>query len=277
MVTGESGGLAERLAPKGRVRQDETKDGPFARQIALSNGLTFYLASRRMLGAIKFLRKEIFGRQRYYRSGFEIRPEDTIIDIGANMGMFVMWAAPQAPRGRIVAIEPMDVVDSMDLNVRLNDLKNVTVLQAAVGKDGEELEFIDYPGFNIVSHKIGVRPAWTTRLLIGLLFFRYRADPVRMKAPCVSLGTIMDDLDLQTVNYLKIDCEGGEYEIFRNLAPEHWQRIERIAMEFHELEPGNRYSELVSLMESHGFHVEVRKPLLDYYFMKFGELWARRL
>lgn len=244
--------------------------------ISLSDSLTFHVPTRQMLKAARFLKKEIFRKRRYHRDGFEIRPNDTIIDIGANMGMFVMWAAPQAPKGRVVAIEPMNVVDCLDMNVRLNEIKNVTVLKAAVGRDGDVLEFLDYPSFNIITHQVGVRPARMTRFLIRLLNFRYWVEPVPVRAPCVSLGTIMDELDLETVDYLKIDCEGGEYEIFRTLADEHWGRIRRIAMEFHEFQPGQRHNELVELMEAQGFEVEIRKPFFDYHFMKFGELWARR-
>jgi FkbM family methyltransferase len=244
--------------------------------ISLSDSLTFHVPTRQMLKAARFLKKEIFRKRRYHRDGFEIRPNDTIIDIGANMGMFVMWAAPQAPKGRVVAIEPMNVVDCLDMNVRLNEIKNVTVLKAAVGRDGDVLEFLDYPSFNIITHQVGVRPARMTRFLIRLLNFGHWVEPMPVRAPCVSLGTIMDELDLETVDYLKIDCEGGEYEIFRTLADEHWGRIRRIAMEFHEFQPGQRHTELVELMEAQGFEVEIRKPFFDYHFMKFGELWARR-
>jgi len=245
-------------------------------KIPLPNGLSFYLTNRQMLGAAHYLRKEIFVRNRYYRPGFEIRPNDTVVDVGANMGMFVMWAAPQAAQGRVVAIEPMSVIQCVDLNARLNGLENVTSLRVAVGKLGSELEFVEYPGFNIVTHQVGVRPAVITRLLINLLYFRYKRQPVRSTAPCVPLGKIMDDQGLRTVNYLKIDCEGGEYEAFRDLSPEHWQRIERIAMEFHELRPDQRHQELTSRLEQQGFHVEVRKRFFEYRFMKFGEIWAWR-
>jgi FkbM family methyltransferase len=244
--------------------------------ISLSDSVTFHVSTRQMLKAARFLKKEIFRKRRYHRDGFEIRPNDTIIDIGANMGMFTMWAAPQAPKGRVVAIEPMNVIDCLDVNVRLNEIKNVTTLNAAVGRDGDVLEFLDYPSFNIITHQVGVRPAMITRFLIRLLLFGRRVEPVPVRAPCVSLGTVMDELDLEVVDYLKIDCEGGEYEIFRTLADEHWGRIRRIAMEFHELQPGHRHNELVELLEAQGFEVEIRKPFFDYHFMKFGELWARR-
>jgi FkbM family methyltransferase len=244
--------------------------------ISLSDSVTFHVSTRQMLKAARFLKKEIFRKRRYHRDGFEIRPNDTIIDIGANMGMFTMWAAPQAPKGRVVAIEPMNVIDCLDVNVRLNEIKNVTTVNAAVGRDGDVLEFLDYPSFNIITHQVGVRPAMITRFLIRLLLFGRRVEPVPVRAPCVSLGTVMDELDLEVVDYLKIDCEGGEYEIFRTLADEHWGRIRRIAMEFHELQPGHRHNELVELLEAQGFEVEIRKPFFDYHFMKFGELWARR-
>ncbi len=47
-------------------------------------------------------------------------------------------------------------------------------------------------------------------------------------------------------------------------------------MEFHELHPDQDHRKLIAHLENQGFQVEVRKRLLDYYFMKFGEIWARR-
>jgi FkbM family methyltransferase len=225
---------------------------------------------------VKYLVREIFTRRRYFHEGFEIRPGDTVVDIGANMGLFTMWAAPQAPEGRVLAIEPGRVVDCLNYNVRANRLGNVTTVPVAVGNDGEQLELVEYPGFNLVSHPTGIGPALITRWLIFLRYFRFQAPTVRRTAPCRSLGALMDENGLRTVNFLKVDCEGAEYDIFRNLAPEHWNRIERVAMEFHELRPGDRHGELVSLFQQNGFRVEIRKPLIEYYIMRFGELWAWR-
>ena len=245
-------------------------------KIPLPNGLSFYLPDARMTGAAKFVIKEIFHRKRYYHPGFEIRPTDNVVDVGANMGLFTLWAAPQAHAGRVVAIEPTSVIDCLNLNVALNSLKNVASVRAAVGRAGEQLELVEYPGFNIVTHQAGSRPAAVTRFLIRLLYGKYRSDPIRTTAPCLPLAQIMDDHRLETIHFLKMDCEGGEYEIFRGMEPSHWRRVERIALEFHELCPEQHHRELVGILKSAGFEIEIHKPLLDYYLMKFGEIWARR-
>jgi hypothetical protein len=145
-----------------------------------------------------------------------------------------------------------------------------------VGEDGESLELVHYPGFNIVSHQPQWRPAAVTRALVRLLYGRFDVAPVRVTVPCLSLGSILDSYKVEKVNFLKVDCEGAEYGMFRDLPASHWDRIERIALEFHELDPSHDHRELVALLRSRGFEVTVRKPWFDYYCMKFGEIWAWR-
>jgi predicted O-methyltransferase YrrM len=75
----------------------------------------------------KYLRWEIFKRGHSVRAGFELRPSDTVVDIGGNIGMFVLWAAPQIPKGRIVSVEPNPVsFGCLKLNIERNGLDNVT-------------------------------------------------------------------------------------------------------------------------------------------------------
>jgi FkbM family methyltransferase len=244
--------------------------------LKLDNGLKFY-APKPMRGAACYLHREIFARKRYWRPGFEILPSDTVVDIGANMGMFVLWAAPQAHAGQVLAIEPCQQIHGcLQNNILRNGLRNVETMRTAVGADDTEIELVSYPGFNIVSHQRGWRPAAMTRLLIGLIYRRYRSAPVVERVACMSLGRILDAQRVGRVDLLKIDCEGGEYEILRALQPQDWERIDRVAMEFHELHPTQRHQELVQILKSQGFYVEVRKPLLEYHLMRFGEIWASR-
>jgi FkbM family methyltransferase len=241
--------------------------------IPLPNGLTFHLTSIEMLYSAKYVLNEIFVQQRYFRKGFEIRPGDTVVDIGANMGMFVLWAAPQADKGRVFAIDPAQLAfDCLQSNIRMNGLKNVTAIRAAVGKQGERMEMIEYPGLNIVSHQAPFVPPLITRL-----WMRYqKKQSIRTTAECVSLGGLMDEHEMDAINYLKIDCEGGEYEILLNLPPRYWERIERISLEFHELCPNQKHQELVSCLRKQGFQVQVCKPFFTHLFFKTGEIWAHR-
>jgi FkbM family methyltransferase len=245
-------------------------------KIELGDGLTLWLTSPQQLGAARYVVNEIFTKRRYDHPGFQIAPTDTVVDVGANMGIFVLWAARQAPQGRVIAIEPTSVIDVLQLNVERNGLTNVTAVQSAAGRDGDTLEIVTYPGFNIVSHHAGWRPMPVTRFLIRLLYGRYRSEPVIERAPVKSVRRILDECGVERVNYLKVDCEGGEYDIFRNLDAETFARLDRIALEFHEYTPDQRVGELVSLLNRHGFTCEVHKPWFEYRFMRYGMLWAVR-
>ncbi len=241
----------------------------------LPNGLKLRFPPQ-MQGAASFLIREIFVRQRYRRPGFAIQPTDTVIDVGANMGLFALWAAPQAFAGRVIAIEPTDVIATLEHAVHINRLAHIETVRAAIGREGDELELVYYPGFNIVSHQSQWRPAILTRALVRLLYGRYDVRPVRMTATCRSLGAILDAYEVDKVDFLKIDCEGAEYDLLNDLTPRDWRRIERIALEFHELHPDHRHENLVELLRDRGFQVEVHKPWFDYYCLKYGEIWAWR-
>ena len=241
-------------------------------EVKLPNGTTCHLTSAAMWPIATFLRWEIYTRQRYLHPGFELRPSDTVLDVGGNIGMFVLWAAPQVPQGRIVTVEPsLNALACMRLNIARNDLHNVTVLHAAAGRDGDGMELVTYPGFEVVTH------AASTRLpLFARLFIRYPGRSERVTVPQISLGRVMDENRLETVNYLKFDCEGAEYEILRNLDAAYWPRIERIAMEYHEYAPDQKHGELIAMLKDHGFKVKASANFFERHLLRCGSIWARR-
>jgi FkbM family methyltransferase len=240
-------------------------------EVKLPNGTTCHFTAA-MWPAATFLRWEIHTKQRYLRPGFELRPGDTVLDVGGNIGMFVLWAAPQVPQGRIVTVEPSpNALTCMKLNIARNALHNVTVLHAAAGRDGEEMEMVTYPGFEVVTHAASARLP-----LFARLFIRYPGRSERMTVPQISLGRLMDEHQLDTINYLKFDCEGAEYEILRNLDAAYWPRIERIAMEYHEYGPDQKHGELIAMLEDHGFQVKAYANFFERHFLKCGAIWARR-
>src|SRR5438876_1220346 len=84
-------------------------------------------------------------------------------------------------------------------------------------------------------------------------------DSVVDTASVKTLQRILDENGVDRVNYLKCDCEGGEYEIFRSLDDATFARIDKIAMEFHEYSPEQNRQELIDILQKHGFKVQVEK------------------
>jgi len=238
----------------------------------------------------KYLRWEIFKRGRYARAGFELRPSDTVVDIGGNIGVFVLWAAPQVPLGWIVSVEPNPVsLGCLQLNIERNGLGNVTAMQAAAGSDGGTMELICHPGWEMIAHDAKVSAPWFYKhggparlvrwIIAGLTNRHTTAESAqRIVTPLMSLEHIMDDHGIEVVNYLKLDCEGSEFEVLRNISGACWSRIERAAIEYHEFGRDRRVAELVTILEGNGFEVEVHQSLVEKLGRPFGasigEIWA---
>src|SRR3990172_2612704 len=71
-----------------------------------------------------------------------LRPGDTFIDIGANIGYFTLVASPLVgPSGKVHSFEPIPgIFSTLQSNVAANGLTNVRMNQAAIFETDGELE-----------------------------------------------------------------------------------------------------------------------------------------
>ena len=76
-----------------------------------------------------------------------LRPGDTFVDVGANVGRYTIAAARYVgPDGRVISFEPHPVVYRyMVENVELNELANVSPENCAVGAEDGEVLLSDAP------------------------------------------------------------------------------------------------------------------------------------
>jgi FkbM family methyltransferase len=175
------------------------------------------------------------------------------------------------------------------LNIERNGLGNVTAMRAAAGSEGGTMELIYHPGWEMIAHDAKVSAPWfykqsaparLVRWIVAGLTNRHTptAPPQRIITPLMSLERIMDDHKIQVVNYLKLDCEGSEFEVLRNISGACWSRIERAAIEYHEFGRDRRVAELVTILEGNGFEVEVNESLVEKLGRPFGasigSIWA---
>ncbi|MBL8152192.1 MAG: amino acid adenylation domain-containing protein, partial [Blastocatellia bacterium] len=92
-----------------------------------------------------FLYKTIFEEKDYLKHGIEIRDGDTIFDIGANIGMFTIFANQQAENIKIFAFEPIPAIfEVLRLNSQLYS-PNIKPLNLGVSKSIDSTTFTYYP------------------------------------------------------------------------------------------------------------------------------------
>lgn len=179
-------------------------------------------------------------RRDYLAHGIRLRPGDTVVDIGANIGAFAVLAASVVgPAGRVIAFEPVPATfERLLANLALNGCGNVRPCREGVeAADGT------------MSIRVGAKSA-----LASAHGLAGGSAATVETAPCVSMARVFERHGLARIHLLKVDCEGGEHGIFRALPPELAARIDQIAMEAHPVE-GESIEALAARLDALGFAV----------------------
>jgi hypothetical protein len=99
----------------------------------------------------------IFGWRVYNPHKFTIEPDDIVVDIGANIGVFTLFAASKT-RNKIYAYEPFPAnIELVNRNIQANNITNVATEKAAVtDKIGSAKLFISKTsdGHTVFDHSI---------------------------------------------------------------------------------------------------------------------------
>jgi FkbM family methyltransferase len=151
-----------------------------------------------------------------YTSGF-YRPGDgdVIIDAGANVGLFAIQIARQNRRCRVIALEPFsENFKYLEANVARACPENVTCCEVALGA-GFGKGQMQAAGRSL-DHVLRVDPA--------------AADGM----PVIPLAGLFDLARVQEIDFLKVDIEGSEHDVFAAASRELLSRFKRIAMEYHD-------------------------------------------
>ena len=177
-------------------------------------GLSFQDVDRILWGLIA----NIFINREYSPRGFEIGPNDTIIDIGAHKGVFVGFAAKRTGN-LITAIEPdPENFRHLENFVRDNKIENVKLKKIAVDiKSG------------ITTLYQSQSSSRNTILGADQLSGVPLTESISVEA--LSLSDLL--APFTTVDYLKMDCEGAEVDILTNAGDETIRKIKRLVAEVH--------------------------------------------
>jgi FkbM family methyltransferase len=177
-----------------------------------------------------------------------IEPDDVVVDIGANIGVFSIYAATKT-RNTVYAFEPFpQYFDSLNQNICANNLDNITPYQCAVSNSVGTEFFSDSPLATTQSVPQMNRPKKVALSPSG----HY------IEVPSMTLEHFMGEHRLETIDFLKLDCEGSEGIILESTPKSCLQRIRKIAMEFHDGLSKLKHPRIQAIMEDAGFttHLE---------------------
>jgi FkbM family methyltransferase len=130
---------------------------------------------------------------------------DTVIDVGAHIGLYTLIAAKRVgSSGKVIAIEPdPDNFKILKKNILLNQLSNVEALECAVYSTKEKLKLF-LP--ELERGRTIFNTVMQDRAGISNNFLEVEAN---------TLDNILNENNIQRVNWIKIDVEGAELEVLK--------------------------------------------------------------
>jgi FkbM family methyltransferase len=173
--------------------------------------------------------REIYARQVYFAlPQFRLRSGDTVVDLGANHGVFTTLAACIAKK--VIAIEAQSgFFDGIRQNIALNHCAaDVTLEFGLVG--ARSGMFADETVLTTASH--------------------YGGQP-----PTLAMADVFRTHGLERVDFLKMDIEGSEFALLREHS-EWLAKVSKIVMEVHP--EFGAAADLVESLARAGFRTDLR-------------------
>lgn len=201
-----------------------------------SNKQTFNISIRDV--ADQSVANEIFKFHEYRRAEEIIKnAQFPILDVGAHVGFFTLWARSFNANVQIICIEPHpDNVTALGQHIAENKISNVEIVKGALtAESGKRNLEVSRDTHN---HKIIGEPSNKSIVVQGY-----------------SLLQIVKKYSVDRFSLVKMDIEGGEYELFNAWSETEYQKIGAIIMEYHDIGHYNS-GQIEQTLRQNGFGVQ---------------------
>jgi FkbM family methyltransferase len=164
--------------------------------------------------------KEIF-IERAYSNFFPFYEKGVILDVGAHFGYFSLFASVNAPKSKIISLEPSsDNFNVLEKNIKINKISNIQAFNLGVSdKTGETSLFISK------SKNHSIFDSSKNRL----------SSCKKEEIKVISLEDLLKKSNVSNVDFMKMDCEGSEYPLLFNTTKNTFKKIKTISLEFHDV------------------------------------------
>jgi FkbM family methyltransferase len=190
----------------------------------------------------------LYERVKFKRLRRITRPGMTAIDVGANKGDFTLLLAKlTGDSGMVLAFEPdPENCSWVRKSISVNGYRNVRLFECALADTDSDITF--YPG-----RKSG----W------GSLIPQNQTDTSRppLTVPARRLDSILEEANVEDVDVMKIDVEGGELLVLQGaLGLLTRSKRLRLVMDV-DVDSRDQRAELLEILYSRGFQVRCPESL----------------
>jgi FkbM family methyltransferase len=191
---------------------------------------------------------EIFLDDCYVRD-LTLTHNPVVIDVGGFIGDFSLYAVKRLNARRVIVCEPSPRNWALLLkNIAGNGYEDrIEPVNKAVTDGGDTMMNVDAPD----EYQCMVSAYCPSEQPLSVV-------------PGISLGQLLRDHAVESVDLLKIDCEGGEYAILESTPADVLRRILNIVFEYHDIEGG--WAKLDSVMRRlrhEGYALHIRRGLVS--------------
>jgi len=184
--------------------------------------------------------KSNFIKKNYTKNFVQIARDSIVVDVGAHIGSFSISVARSAYK--VLAFEPEPTnYQMLKKNMELNHLENMSIFEMAV------------------SGISGYQDIYTCQGGSSADYSLYEGETMNRKMgriPTISVEDIIKREGLPRIDFLKLDCEGAEHDIVRNMSFETAAKIMGITLEMHCV-PQEYSIDIPLRLRELGFQVEM--------------------
>jgi amino acid adenylation domain-containing protein/FkbM family methyltransferase len=212
-----------------------------------------------------FLYEEIFESQMYLKHGINIADGDCVVDVGSNIGLFLLFAHLKHRNLNVYAFEPNPYAfNALRLNTSLYEVEaKLYALSLSSERRTSKVSFSSEFSFShCLNTGVGSdldegAGAGFVGLFEGQLDDQPwgRAFNVEMKP----LSAIIREEGIERINLLKITVQDGELDVIAGIEEPDWRKIDQVMMIVND---GSRLEEACGRFRKQGFDVAVEQNWL---------------
>ena len=221
-----------------------------------------------------FFYGQIFVDQTNFRNGVELHDGDIVVDVGANIGLFSVFAASAASNVEVYAFEPVPAIfEALEANASLYGNGRVRTFRCGVSSQAAEGRMTFYPHSSVQStfypnttedretlRSILSNPREAGNLLTSsdienIVAERIQSESVHCEVK--TLSQIFREHHLSRIDVLKIDAEKSELDVLKGIEDGDWRKIGQIVIEAHDL--NGQMEELTALLRHRDYEVVIEQ------------------